>query len=189
MSDPTASPWGLNPLFFTPPPWMRGAGGALCRGLLPRPPWLGLGQLRAAARPRPVLVGLHGPAGPVGIPLQTWGGCQEQPWADSAGRHAEPAPSLCVPVNPRLPPPSLSAYPDELGPKHWSDKRYENLMRLKQEALSYAREQRAHYILVGQEEHGGHPAYRAQEESWPAGRPRASSPCVVPRSTWTRTAS
>ncbi|KAI6075949.1 putative inactive glycosyltransferase 25 family member 3 isoform X1 [Aix galericulata] len=40
-----------------------------------------------------------------------------------------------------------SAYPDELGPKHWSDKRYENLMRLKQEALSYAREQRAHYIL------------------------------------------
>nr|XP_047911812.1 inactive glycosyltransferase 25 family member 3 isoform X2 [Anser cygnoides] len=40
-----------------------------------------------------------------------------------------------------------SAYPDELGPKHWSDKRYENVMRLKQEALSYAREQGAHYIL------------------------------------------
>ncbi|XP_074911781.1 inactive glycosyltransferase 25 family member 3 isoform X3 [Buteo buteo] len=40
-----------------------------------------------------------------------------------------------------------SSYPDELGPKHWSDKRYENLMRLKQEALTYAREQRADYIL------------------------------------------
>ncbi|NXK04542.1 GT253 glycosyltransferase, partial [Herpetotheres cachinnans] len=41
-----------------------------------------------------------------------------------------------------------SSYPDELGPKHWSDKRYENLMRLKQEALTYAREQQADYILV-----------------------------------------
>ncbi|NXU78346.1 GT253 glycosyltransferase, partial [Oreotrochilus melanogaster] len=40
-----------------------------------------------------------------------------------------------------------SSYPDELGPKHWSDKRYENLMRLKQEALTYAREQQADYIL------------------------------------------
>ncbi|NWQ82969.1 GT253 glycosyltransferase, partial [Columbina picui] len=40
-----------------------------------------------------------------------------------------------------------SSYPDELGPKHWSDKRYENVMRLKQEALTYAREQRADYIL------------------------------------------
>ncbi|KFQ46709.1 putative inactive glycosyltransferase 25 family member 3, partial [Nestor notabilis] len=40
-----------------------------------------------------------------------------------------------------------SSYPDELGPKHWSDQRYENLMRLKQEALTYAREQRADYIL------------------------------------------
>lgn len=150
------------------------------RRVLRCPPRLGLGQLRASAQPRPVLVGLHGPVGPMGIPLQTWGGCQQQPWADSAGRHAEPAPSLCVPVNPRLPPPSLSAYPDELGPKHWSDKRYENLMRLKQEALSYAREQRAHYILVGQEGHGGHRAYRAREESWPGGRPHTSSPCTVP---------
>ncbi|NXT58657.1 GT253 glycosyltransferase, partial [Pluvianellus socialis] len=40
-----------------------------------------------------------------------------------------------------------SSYPDELGPKHWSDKRYENLMKLKQEALTYAREQQADYIL------------------------------------------
>uniref|UniRef100_A0A8C5TBE5 Glycosyl transferase family 25 domain-containing protein n=1 Tax=Malurus cyaneus samueli TaxID=2593467 RepID=A0A8C5TBE5_9PASS len=40
-----------------------------------------------------------------------------------------------------------SSYPDELGPKHWSDKRYENVMRLKQEALTYAREQQADYIL------------------------------------------
>ncbi|KGL75558.1 putative inactive glycosyltransferase 25 family member 3, partial [Tinamus guttatus] len=39
------------------------------------------------------------------------------------------------------------SYPDELGPKHWSDQRYENLMRLKQEALTFAREQRADYIL------------------------------------------
>ncbi|XP_029856746.1 inactive glycosyltransferase 25 family member 3 isoform X3 [Aquila chrysaetos chrysaetos] len=43
--------------------------------------------------------------------------------------------------------PRPSSYADELGPKHWSDKRYENLMRLKQEALTYAREQRADYIL------------------------------------------
>ncbi|NXV55771.1 GT253 glycosyltransferase, partial [Molothrus ater] len=41
-----------------------------------------------------------------------------------------------------------SSYPDELGPKHWSDKRYENVMKLKQEALIYAREQQADYILV-----------------------------------------
>ncbi|XP_030913107.1 inactive glycosyltransferase 25 family member 3 isoform X3 [Geospiza fortis] len=40
-----------------------------------------------------------------------------------------------------------SSYPDELGPKHWSDKRYENVMKLKQEALTYAREQQAEYIL------------------------------------------
>ncbi|XP_062361666.1 inactive glycosyltransferase 25 family member 3 [Cinclus cinclus] len=40
-----------------------------------------------------------------------------------------------------------SSYPDELGPKHWSDKRYENVMKLKQEALTYAREQQADYIL------------------------------------------
>ncbi|NWU62568.1 GT253 glycosyltransferase, partial [Pterocles burchelli] len=40
-----------------------------------------------------------------------------------------------------------SSYPDELGPKHWSDKRYENLMQLKQEALTYAREQRADYVM------------------------------------------
>ncbi|XP_066418825.1 inactive glycosyltransferase 25 family member 3 isoform X3 [Molothrus aeneus] len=40
-----------------------------------------------------------------------------------------------------------SSYPDELGPKHWSDKRYENVMKLKQEALIYAREQQADYIL------------------------------------------
>ncbi|XP_010135963.1 PREDICTED: probable inactive glycosyltransferase 25 family member 3, partial [Buceros rhinoceros silvestris] len=39
------------------------------------------------------------------------------------------------------------SYPDELGPKHWSNKRYENLMKLKQEALTYAREKRADYIL------------------------------------------
>lgn len=44
--------------------------------------------------------------------------------------------------------PLPSSYPDELGPKHWSNKRYENLMKLKQEALTYARKQRADYILV-----------------------------------------
>lgn len=92
-----------------------------------------------------------------------------------------------APLTPAFLPPH-SAYPDELGPKHWSDKRYENVMRLKQEALSYAREQGAHYILVGQEERGGHPADGVWE-SWPSGRPRASRPCAVPRSSWTRTAS
>ncbi|XP_006024361.1 inactive glycosyltransferase 25 family member 3 [Alligator sinensis] len=40
-----------------------------------------------------------------------------------------------------------SSYPNELGPKHWTNERYENLMKLKQEALSFAREQWADYIL------------------------------------------
>lgn len=55
--------------------------------------------------------------------------------------------NLCLPPS--------SSYPDELGPKHWSDQRYENLMRLKQEALTYAREQRADYILVRAMGHHG----------------------------------
>nr|XP_030142406.3 inactive glycosyltransferase 25 family member 3 isoform X1 [Taeniopygia guttata]XP_041575541.1 inactive glycosyltransferase 25 family member 3 isoform X1 [Taeniopygia guttata] len=44
-------------------------------------------------------------------------------------------------------PGEAGSYPDELGPKHWSDKRYENVMKLKQEALTYARQQQADYIL------------------------------------------
>ncbi|XP_053229568.1 inactive glycosyltransferase 25 family member 3 [Podarcis raffonei] len=40
-----------------------------------------------------------------------------------------------------------SSYPDEHGPKHWSDARFEHVMRLKQEALSFARSERADYIL------------------------------------------
>ncbi|XP_063000652.1 inactive glycosyltransferase 25 family member 3 [Elgaria multicarinata webbii] len=40
-----------------------------------------------------------------------------------------------------------SSYPDELGPKEWSNQRFEHLMRLKQEALSFARAERADYIL------------------------------------------
>ncbi|XP_053863365.1 inactive glycosyltransferase 25 family member 3 [Malaclemys terrapin pileata] len=41
-----------------------------------------------------------------------------------------------------------SSYPDELGPKHWTDERYEHVMRLKQEALSFARAKRADYLLL-----------------------------------------
>ncbi|XP_054853789.1 inactive glycosyltransferase 25 family member 3 isoform X2 [Eublepharis macularius] len=40
-----------------------------------------------------------------------------------------------------------SSYADELGPKHWSNERFEYVMRLKQRALNYARAERADYIL------------------------------------------
>ncbi|XP_061460460.1 inactive glycosyltransferase 25 family member 3 [Rhineura floridana] len=40
-----------------------------------------------------------------------------------------------------------SSYPDELGPKHWSDARFEHVMKLKQEALIFARSEQADYIL------------------------------------------
>lgn len=88
-------------------------------------------------------------------PLPSRGRCQEEPavrqsWADSAGWHAAACTEFVRSQRAGLTPasPRPSSYPDELGPKHWSDKRYENLMRLKQEALAYAREQRADYILV-----------------------------------------
>lgn len=45
--------------------------------------------------------------------------------------------------------PSCSSFPDELGPKHWSEQRFEHVMRLKQEALDFARAEWANYILVG----------------------------------------
>ncbi|XP_063172246.1 inactive glycosyltransferase 25 family member 3 [Candoia aspera] len=40
-----------------------------------------------------------------------------------------------------------SSYPNELGPKHWTEPRFEQIMRLKQEALDFARSQGAGYIL------------------------------------------
>ncbi|KAH0615574.1 hypothetical protein JD844_005015 [Phrynosoma platyrhinos] len=40
-----------------------------------------------------------------------------------------------------------SSYPDEIGPKHWTNGRFEHVMRLKQEALSFARTEQADYIL------------------------------------------
>uniref|UniRef100_A0A8C5RTI2 Cerebral endothelial cell adhesion molecule n=1 Tax=Laticauda laticaudata TaxID=8630 RepID=A0A8C5RTI2_LATLA len=39
------------------------------------------------------------------------------------------------------------SYPNELGPKHWTEARFEQMMRLKQEALAFARSQKADYIL------------------------------------------
>ncbi|XP_049643660.1 procollagen galactosyltransferase 1 [Suncus etruscus] len=39
------------------------------------------------------------------------------------------------------------AYPDEEGPKHWSDSRYEHVMKLRQAALKAARDLWADYIL------------------------------------------
>ncbi|EHB05373.1 Glycosyltransferase 25 family member 1, partial [Heterocephalus glaber] len=40
------------------------------------------------------------------------------------------------------------SYPDEEGPKHWSDARYEHVMKLRQAALKAARDMWADYILV-----------------------------------------
>ncbi|XP_074871269.1 inactive glycosyltransferase 25 family member 3 [Carettochelys insculpta] len=40
------------------------------------------------------------------------------------------------------------SYPNELGPKHWTDERYQHVMRLKQEALSFARAKGADYLLL-----------------------------------------
>ncbi|XP_015682890.1 probable inactive glycosyltransferase 25 family member 3 [Protobothrops mucrosquamatus] len=42
-----------------------------------------------------------------------------------------------------------SSYPNEVGPKHWTEPRFEQIMRLKQEALAFARGQEAGYILQG----------------------------------------
>nr|XP_033780957.1 procollagen galactosyltransferase 1 [Geotrypetes seraphini] len=39
------------------------------------------------------------------------------------------------------------SYPDEEGPKHWSNSRYEHVMKLRQAALNSAREMWADYIL------------------------------------------
>ncbi|XP_060038311.1 procollagen galactosyltransferase 1 [Erinaceus europaeus] len=39
------------------------------------------------------------------------------------------------------------SYPDEEGPKHWSDSRYEHVMKLRQAALKAARDMWADYIL------------------------------------------
>uniref|UniRef100_A0A8C2V3S2 procollagen galactosyltransferase n=2 Tax=Chinchilla lanigera TaxID=34839 RepID=A0A8C2V3S2_CHILA len=39
------------------------------------------------------------------------------------------------------------SYPDEEGPKHWSDARYEHVMKLRQAALKAARDMWADYIL------------------------------------------
>lgn len=43
---------------------------------------------------------------------------------------------------------SRSSYPDEEGPKHWSDSRYEHVMKLRQAALKSARDMWADYIMV-----------------------------------------
>lgn len=51
------------------------------------------------------------------------------------------------------------SYPDEEGPKHWSDSRYEHVMKLRQAALKSARDMWADYILVSLSQllrdHGG----------------------------------
>ena len=38
---------------------------------------------------------------------------------------------------------------DEDGPKHWTDLRYEHVMKLRQAALEAAREMWADYFMVG----------------------------------------
>lgn len=42
----------------------------------------------------------------------------------------------------------LSAFEDEVGPKHWNNLRYEHVMKLRQGALDTAREIWADYLLV-----------------------------------------
>lgn len=42
----------------------------------------------------------------------------------------------------------LRAFEDEPGPKHWSNLRYEHVMKLRQAALESAREMWADYLLV-----------------------------------------
>lgn len=42
----------------------------------------------------------------------------------------------------------VSEYEDEDGPKHWSDLRYEHVMKLRQAALDTARQMWADYFLV-----------------------------------------
>ena len=42
----------------------------------------------------------------------------------------------------------LRFYPDEESPKHWTKERHQFLMELKQEALTFARNWGADYILV-----------------------------------------
>lgn len=42
----------------------------------------------------------------------------------------------------------LSVYEDESGPKHWTNLRYEHVMKLRQAALDTAREMWADYFLV-----------------------------------------
>ncbi|XP_058015603.1 inactive glycosyltransferase 25 family member 3 [Ahaetulla prasina] len=63
--------------------------------------------------------------------LQEWLGAVENHYRSIAWRSVE---------EPR-------SYPNELGPKHWTEPRFEQMMRLKQEALTFARSQEAGYIL------------------------------------------
>lgn len=44
--------------------------------------------------------------------------------------------------------PHFRSYPDEKGPKHWTKERHQFLMELRQEALAFARDWGADYILV-----------------------------------------
>lgn len=44
--------------------------------------------------------------------------------------------------------PHFRSYPDEQGPKHWTKERHQFLMELRQEALAFARDWGADYILV-----------------------------------------
>lgn len=46
---------------------------------------------------------------------------------------------------------SCRRYADEDGPKHWTDLRYEHVMKLRQVALESAREMWADYFMVGQQ--------------------------------------
>lgn len=67
--------------------------------------------------------------------------------------HRLPARLRPLPCRRRLPPGHLISlplrpYPDEEGPKHWTKERHQFLMELKQEALTFARDARADYILV-----------------------------------------
>ncbi len=60
---------------------------------------------------------------------------------------------------------SCRRYEDEDGPKHWTDHRYEHVMKLRQVALESAREMWADYFMVGQQ-NCSLPAQKKAQQHW-----------------------
>ncbi|XP_030142406.4 inactive glycosyltransferase 25 family member 3 isoform X1 [Taeniopygia guttata] len=144
-----------------PPPWAprgRSASSCCCWAPAPAPApgqrrrawfspsWPGTRSTRCRTAWEPWSAWTIPPAAsPCGVQQTTTRTTQQQCCRSGWGRWGRTItrwPGRC-----KRSPGEAGSYPDELGPKHWSDKRYENVMKLKQEALTYAREQQADYIL------------------------------------------